>query len=124
MTQPNQSGQPYTPGTPQYVQHTDAQTAMGSWQHQQYEQARQDQEQGQQQSGPPYDRQLRPVRPSRRFPWRVIAWIATAFALLWTLGVVIDAATGYANPATPAIFAVGAAAVALVSFIVALRQRD
>jgi hypothetical protein len=89
MTQSNQSGQPNAPGTPGYVQHIDAQTAMGSWQHQQSEQAREQQEQ---QPGPAYARQQRPLRRSWRFPWRVIAWIATAFALLWTAGVVIDVA--------------------------------
>jgi hypothetical protein len=103
------------------VQHIDAQTAMGSWQHQQYEQARQQQEP---QPAQPYVRQQPPVRRSWPFPWRVIAWIATAFALLWTAGVVIDAVSGDANPAIPAIFAVGAAAIALVAFIVAPRQRD
>jgi ferric-dicitrate binding protein FerR (iron transport regulator) len=121
MTQSNQNGQPLTPGTPQYVQHIDAQAARGAWQHQQYEQPRQQQEQ---QPGPVYVRQQRPARSSRRFPWRVIAWIATGFALLWMVGVVIDAVTGYANPVTPAIFAVGAVAVALVAFIAAPRQRD
>jgi len=122
MTQFNQNGQPLTPGTPGYVQASDAQTARGAWQQQQYEQARQQQEE--QQPGPAYARQQRPVRRSRRFPWRVIAWIATAFALLWTAGVVIDAVSGHANPAAPAIFAAGAAALAVVAFIVAPRQRD
>jgi hypothetical protein len=121
MTQPNQSGQPSTPGTPGYVQNIDAQTARGEWQNQQNERARRQQEQ---QPGPAYARQQRPVRRSWRFPWRVMAWIATAFALLWTAGVVIDAVSGDANPAAPAIFAVGAAAIALVAFIVAPRRRD
>jgi GAF domain-containing protein len=124
MTQFNQSGQPLTPGTPQYVQHIDAQAARGAWQSQQEERARQQQQEQEQQPRPASVRQQRPARSSRHFPWRVVAWIATAFALLWIVGVVIDAVTGYANPATPAIFAVGAAAVALVAFIAAPRRRS
>ena len=124
MTQFNQSGQPLTPGTPQYNQQVAAQTAMGEWHNRRLrEQARQQQGE-QQQPVRAYDRQQPPVRRSWRFPWRVIAWIATAFAVLWTAGVVIDAVGGYANPANPAIFAVGAAAVALVAFIKASRRRD
>jgi hypothetical protein len=59
---------------------------------------------------------------ARGFNPQWIAWIAAGRALMWTLGVVIDTIGGKADPADPAKYAVGAAVVSLVAFLIPRRR--
>jgi hypothetical protein len=132
------SRQPMVPGTTAYIQVTSENDARAVWWQQQQQEAERQAAQ-QQPPDPAYDQQLYPWRePPRSAPvtaqpqaqtrrWRFnprwVAWIAAGFALIWTLGVVIDAVGGHADPADPAKYAIGAAVLAAVFFLIPRRPR-
>jgi hypothetical protein len=129
------SRQPMVPGTPACNQVTSEQAARAIWWQQQQEAERQAAQQ--QPPDPAHDQELYPWRqPPRpepvaappqprcwRFNPRWIAWVVVGFALIWTVGVLIDGVGGHADPADPAMYAIGATVIAAVFFLIPRRRR-